>query len=241
MIRVNWRALLEIVSVRSLTSVFLVLACLSFTGATAWCAKKSPATLMTEDGKPIRKIYIRAASPDMASSAANQLAQETCLIAVPSRKQADAVLHVGIALRAVTAGLATPNVFGPSARSQTGGNANPGQQRNASVTCSDNKEGSGGCTSSYNNAPTGDVAPLPSTWPGNAGGNLDVSLASPENTSQELWEPNTHSKDSWSDQLRIDAGCPVCPDEHFNRRKYKTYRNWIQDKCPTALAGSDAQ
>jgi hypothetical protein len=239
MLRMNPKALLKIVSVRSVASACLALSCLGFSMPAAWGTKKPSKPITTVDGRPIRKIYIYSASPDMTSSAANQLAQDTCLTTVTERKQADAVLNLGIALHAITNGLATPNVFGPSARPQTMGNANPSPQRSVSATCSDSK--GGGCTGSYS-APTGDIAALPSgSWPGNAGGNLDVSLASPEKTSQELWEPNAHSKDYWSDQLRIDAGCPVCPDERFDRHKYKTYRNWIQDKCPTVLPQPEAQ
>ncbi len=218
-------------------STGLAFFCLVLLMPAAWCAKVPSKTVTTVDGRPIRKVYIHSASPAMARSAAYQLTHNTCLIEVPDSKQADAVLDVGIALPVIgSGGVATPGVFGPSARAQTAGNDQAKPQRSVSATCSDSRAGSGGCNSSYS-VQGGEIAPLPAAgWRGDAGANLDVSLASPEKTAQELWEPDARSKKTWSDQLRIAAGCPVCPDGHFDRHKDKSYRDWIQAKCPSIVA-----
>jgi hypothetical protein len=214
-----------------------MLLCLAGPLPRASCSKKPPKTVTTANGGPVRKVFISAASPDMASSAATQLTQDTCLTAVADPKQADAVLDVGIALPDLGGGgSSSPGGFGSSARPHTlgGANNNPKPQRTASATCSDGK-GSTSCSGSYSGAKGGLIQPA-ADWPGNAGTALDVSLASSADASQELWEPNDRSKKSWSDQLRAAAGCPVCPGEHFNRKQYPTYRQWIQAKCPAVLA-----
>lgn len=202
----------------------------------AW-VKKSAKTVTAPNGQPIRKVYIRSASPDSTNSAAGQLAQDTCLVTVPSPKQADAVLDLSIALPSVGGGLAQPDIFGSSPHAQTMGNPGKGPERSASANCTDSK-GKSGCTGSYN-APAGDIAAQPAAeWPGGTGANLDVSLASSADASQELWEPDAHSKKPWSDQLRVAVGCPVCPNGHFNRHKFQTYKEWIQAECPAVLARS---
>ncbi|MGC1783390.1 MAG: hypothetical protein WA708_12780 [Acidobacteriaceae bacterium] len=199
----------------------------------AW-GKKSVKTVTASDGRPIRKVYIRSASPDSINSAAAQLAQDTCLSTVPAPKLADAVLDLSIALPSVGGGLPQPDVFGNSPHVQTMGNPGKGPERSASANCTDRK-GKGGCTGSYN-AAAGDIAAQPAAeWSGSTGENLDVSLASAGDASQELWEPDAHSKKSWSEQLRVAAGCPVCPGGHFNRHKFKTYKDWIQSECPAIL------
>lgn len=216
--QINRRTILKGVPVTFLNFAWFTLLCISVALPAAQGEKKPSKPVTTADGRPIRKIYIHSASFDMTNSASIRLAQNTCLTTVSNPEQADAILNVGAALPGLDGGVATPGVFGPSARRQTTGNA----QRTASE-------------------PAGDVDEPPSGWPGNAGENLNVSLAAPGNTSQKLWEPTPHSNKSWSDQLRIAAGCPVCPDEHFNRHKYKTYRNWIQAECPTVLSSSSMQ
>ncbi len=231
MARINSRTVLEI-------------ACLMFLGTAiappaALCAKK-PSKATTADGQPIRKVYIRSGAPDMTNAAARQLTQDTCLTIVPSPKQADAVLDLGIVLPGAGGTPQPINMFPTSPRAQTMGDSNSRPQRSASVNCSDDKANSG-CRGSYN-TPPGDIsAPTAAGLTGNTGPKFDVSLTSPGNTSQELWEPDEHSKNSWSDQLRVAAGCPVCPDTHFDRHKYQTYRNWIQSKCPAMFSAQVAQ
>lgn len=202
------------------------------------CAKK-PSKVATADGQPIRRVYIHAASPDIAHSAALRLAQDTCLTSVPTAKEADGVLDVGIALPSVGAGgLQTADTFGPSIQPQTLGNLNKKPERSFSANCSGSK-GLSGCTGSSTGS--GDTNADQSTgWAENGGAGLDVSLASPGNVSQELWEPGANSKKSWSEQLRIAAGCPVCSHGHFDR-KHQTYRAWIRAECPAALAGNGVQ
>ena len=216
--------------------VCIALFCFGGSVPATWCAKKPSKSVTTMNGSPVRKVYIRAASPDMTSSAATQLIQDTCMTTVSDAKQADAVLDVGIALPGLEGGgSSAPGGFGSTTPPQTmGGNKKPKQERSFSATCSDGKE-SGGCTAS-DSAPRVGVVQPPADWPGNVGGQLDVSLASPADESQELWEPDGRSKKSWSEQLRTAAGCPVCPRERFNRRQYATYRQWIQAKCPAVLA-----
>ena len=221
------------IKVRTGAAVYLALFCCSV----AWCAKHAEKTLTAENGGPIRKIYVRSASADMTSSAANQLTQDTCLTVVPDAKQADAVLDVGIALPGLGGGTGpAPDTFGPSAQPQTMGGNKSKPQRGITATCSDDK-GSGGCSRSTSGFGRGGLEQPPAEWPGNVGSDLDVSLTQPGDNAQELWEPNADKKKSWSDQLRQVAGCPVCPGEHFNRHKYQTYRSWIQEKCPAVLAG----
>lgn len=204
---------------------------LAVAAAPAW-AKKPQRTITTTDGKPIRTVYIDANSPTTADSGATQLAQDTCLTVVSKPNEADAVLELGMALPSVGAGQTRESdSIGPSARRKAKSKSHHG---GVSATCSDGNQ-SGSCTSSLN-LPTGDVAPEPEAkWEGNVGGDVDVTLVSAASDLQELWEPESHTKQSWSDQLRVAAGCPVCPGDHFNRNRYKTYRDWIQTECPGAL------
>lgn len=217
-----------------------------------WGGRKAAKKIATADGRPVRKVYILAPTQDAADSAALALSQDTCVAAVSSPKQADAVLELSVALPGVGAGLPTPGIFTPSAKVQTLANAKTSPERSASASCGDSK-GHGSCTSSYT-ADAGDVTSLPPEGlPGSGDAGLDVSLqslsngspstgpqssGSPGGESQELWEPNAHTKKPWTEQLRVAAGCPVCPGERFNRREFKTYREWIQARCPAVLAGS---
>lgn len=195
-------------------------------------AKKSSKTVTAPNGQPIRKLYIRTATPDLANSAAMQLQQDTCLTTVAKPDEADAVLDIGIALPGIGGGLPQPNIFGPtSAQPQTMGNPGRAPERSASANCTDDKDNRG-CTGS-NTVQAGDLSAQAPIYLGSGNGNLDVSLTSPANNAEELWEPNVHSKKTWTDQLRVAAGCPVCPGDHFNRRKYHTYRNWIETACPS--------
>lgn len=216
----------------------VVLLCLTLAGA-AW-AKKQPKTVTTVDGRPIRKVYVLSASADTATSVATQLTEDTCLTAVSKQSQADAVLDVGISLPDVGGGLPMPNVFAPSAQEQTLGNAKTQPQRSASANCTDRKDG--GCTGSS----TGQGGDMPvqlgsSLVSAGSDGEMDISLASPGKASQELWEPEAHTKRSWADQLRVAAGCPVCPGEPFKRRRGQKYREWMQAKCPALLAAAGGQ
>jgi hypothetical protein len=212
----------------------LLFSCMPGTGL----AKKAERTLTTADGKPVRKVYVDAGTPAMANAATVQLSQDTCLTIVSSPKQADAVLEVGIALPAVAGDSAGgPDVFGSKPHTQTMGNAHSSSKRSASATCSDGKGGTVACTSAYD--VQGGEAPEqpPADWTQGMAPNYTVSLASPGNNSQDLWDPDGRIKHaSWSDQLREAAGCPVCPGEAFNPRRDKmTYRQWMQAKCPNVL------
>ncbi len=204
-------------------------------GPDAWSARKPSKTVTAADGRPIRTVYIQAASADMENSAAGQLALDTCLTVVQSAKEADAVLDLGIALPAVEdAGPTMPNVFAPTVHAQTAVKGNKsGATASASATCTDSKGGS--CSGSYS-APAGDLSAQPGAWGPDAGTKLDVSLTLPGEASEELWEPNARSKSRWSVQLRFAVGCPVCPGASFDRHKYKTYREWIQSECPSVQA-----
>jgi hypothetical protein len=220
----------------------VVLLCGTLTAA--FGAKKTEKTITSADGNPVRKIYVDAGTPAMANTAAARLSQDTCLIVVSNPSQADAVLQLGVALPAVAGDEAGgPDVFGSKPHAQTLGDAHNSPKRTASATCSDGKGGSGGCTSSY--SVQGGELPeqAAAEWPGNAGASYDVSLASPGENSQELWEPDGYRKHvSWSDQLREAAGCPVCPGEPFNPRRDKmTYRQWMQAKCPGVLTSTGNQ
>lgn len=212
--------------------------------ATVFAAKKTEKTITTADGKPVRKVYIDAGTPAMANAATAQLHQDTCLTIVSTPSQADAVLQLGISLPAVAGDEAGgPDVFGSKPHAQTLGSAHDSPKRSASATCSDGKGGSAACTSSYS-VQGGELPEQPAAeWPGNVGANYDVSLASPGENSQELWEPDGHIKHvSWSDQLREAAGCPVCPGEHFNPHHDKmTYQQWMQAKCPGVLTAAGNQ
>lgn len=216
----------------------VALLCLTLAGA-AW-AKKQPKTATTVDGRPIRKVYVLSASADTSTSVATQLTEDTCLTAVSKQSEADAVLDVGISLPDVGGGLPMPNVFAPSTQEQTLGNAKAQPQRSASANCTDRKDG--GCTGS-STGQGGDPAVQLGSSLGSEGsaGKLDISLASPGKASQELWEPDAHTKRSWADQLRVAAGCPVCPGEPFKRHHGRNYREWMQAKCPGVLATDGGQ
>lgn len=194
----------------------------------AWGATRPP-TVTNPAGNPIRKVYVRTQSPQSVSNAIARLAQDTCLTIVPSPKDADAILNLGQALREpVVSGMPTPHVFGPSARGEATDSLNSRGQRNPTPPC-DNRRSTGCAT------PQGDVTSPPSGWPGDADGDLSISLASVGPDSQELWEPRRQTRKSWTHQLRIAVGCPVCPGERYDRHKYKSYRNWIQKQCPSML------
>ncbi|MHB8303258.1 MAG: hypothetical protein ACYDC6_10545 [Acidobacteriaceae bacterium] len=204
------------------------------------CAAKKPRkTIATGDGRPIRKVYIRTASANTALSVAGALAQDTCLRAISDENQADAVLDVGIALPGIEGGMPMPTVFVPSATAQTRDNAKTQSQRTASANCTSGKDG--GCSNSYN-AQGGDLgAELPAGFARSGGSGLDISLISTGKASHKLWEPEAHAKHPWIDQLRVAAGCPVCPSGHFNPRKDGTYRRWMESKCPGVLASGAQQ
>lgn len=204
---------------------------LAVAASPAW-AKKPQRTITTMDGKPVRTVYIDANSATTADSGATQVAQDTCLTVVSKPNEADAVLELGMALPSVGLGQTSESdSITPLTRRKAKSKSHHG---GVSATCSDGNQ-SGSCTSSLS-LPTGDVAPEPEAkWEGNVGGDVDVTLVSAANGSQELWEPESHTKQSWSDQLRVAAGCPVCPGDRFNRNRYKTYRDWIQTECPGVL------
>lgn len=203
------------------------------------CAAKKPVkTISTPDGRPVRKVYIRTASPETANSVTAELSQDTCLTPVTDENQADAVLDLGMALPGVGAAMPTPGVFVPSAGAQTMGNAKTNPQRSASANCTNGKDG--GCNGSYTTQ-GGDLgAELPAGFAKTSPG-LDVSLISTGKASQELWEPESHGKRPWIEQLRRVAGCPVCPGEHFHPHKGHSYRDWIQARCPSVVAASGLQ
>jgi hypothetical protein len=202
-------------------------------------AKKPVKTISTPDGRPIRKVYIRTASQQTASSVTTDLTQDTCLTTVSDESQADAVLNVGMNLPRLGGLAPQPNVFVPSATGQTMGNSKMEPQRTASVNCSNGKEG--GCTGT-DTIQGGDLGEdLPPGFGRTGGSRLDVSLISTGKASQQLWQPDSRGKRSWSDQLRRAAGCPVCPGEHFRPHKKRTYREWIQAKCPSVLAFTEEQ
>ena len=199
-----------------------------------FAGKKQEKTVTMADGRPIRKVFIRTAASDTANMVAAALAQDTCLTTVNQENQADAVLDVGIMLPGVGGGMPMPTVFVPSATEQTLGNGKNQPQRSASANCTNGKD-SRGCTGSYD-VQGGDLGTeLPPGFANSGNGSVDVSLISTGKASQELWQPKTHKKRPWTDQLRVVVGCPVCPTGHFNRRRDKSYRNWIQAKCPAVL------
>lgn len=217
MIRMNRK--METGRFKTVMPICLASLCFAVILPAARCSKRPSKPVTTVDRRPIRKVYIHSTSTKMTNSASIRLAKDTCLTTVHTPDKADALLDVSAALPGLGGGIATPGVFGPSARQQTSGN-------NAQSIAS---------------APAGDIAEPHSDWPGNAGENLNVSLVSPGDTPEKLWAPNARSEKSWADQLRIAAGCPVCPDKHFNHHKYKTYREWIQAACPAVLASSSMQ
>ncbi len=216
---------------------FLIFCCMPGTGS----AKKGERALTTADGKPVRKVYVDAGTAVMANAATARLDQDTCLTTVSSPKEADAILEVGIVLPSVggDSGGGT-DVFGSQPKAQTLGNAHSNPKRSASATCSDGKGGTMSCSSAYS-ALGGDAPEQPAAdWTQGISPDYTVSLASPGNDSQDLWDPNGREKHaSWSDQLRQAAGCPVCPGQEFNPRRDKmTYRQWMQEKCPNVLAAT---
>ena len=220
-------------SMRSVGLGIVVFCCLPGTGS----AKKAEKTLTAADGKPVRKVFVDAGTPAMANAAILRLNQDTCLTIVSSPKQADAIVEVGIALPSVGGGSGGgPDVFGSEPKAQTLGNAHSSPKRSASATCSDGKGGTMDCKSSYTVG--GDAPEQPAAdWTQGITPNYTVSLASSENSTQDLWDPNGREKhSSWSNQLREAVGCPVCPGEEFNPRHDKmSYRQWMQEKCPNVL------
>lgn len=214
----------------------VVFCCMSGTGS----AKKAERILTTSAGKPVRKVYVDAGSPVMANAATTQLDQDTCLTIVSNPKQADAILEVGIALPNVGGDSGGgPDIFGSHPKAHTLGNAHSSSKRSVSATCSDGKGGTVACSSAYS-VQGGEAPQQPAAdWTQGISPNYTVSLASSEDSTQELWDPDGRKKhSSWSDQLRQAAGCPVCPGQEFNPRRDKmTYRQWMQTKCPDVLAG----
>ena len=211
----------------------LLFCCVSWANA----AKKGDRSLTTADGKPVRKVYVDAGTPVMANAATIRLDQDTCLTIVSSPKQADAILEVGIELPSVGGDSGGGSgLFGSQPKAQTLGNAHSSPKRSASATCSDGKGGTMDCKSSYSVG--GDATEQPaSDWTQGITPDYTVSLASPEDNTQDLWDPDGRAKhSSWSNQLREAAGCPVCPRAGFNPRRDKmTYRQWMQAKCPNVL------
>lgn len=201
-------------------------------------AKKAEKTLTTANGKAVRKVYVDAATPVMENAATARLDQDTCLTAVSSPQQADAILEVGIALPSVSVDSAGgPDLFGSQPKAQTLGNAHSSPKRSASASCSDGKGGSMSCTSAYSRE-GGDAPEQPAAnWTEGLSPSYTVSLAPSENSTEDLWDPNGREKhSSWSNQLRLAVGCPVCPGEQFNPRRDKMgYRQWMQAKCPDVL------
>jgi hypothetical protein len=219
----------------------LVFCCMPGTGV----AKKAEKTLTTAAGKPVRNVYVDAGSPVMANAAITRLDQDTCLTSVSSPKEADAILEVGIALPSVggDSGGGGSDVFGSQPKTQTLGNAHSDAKRSASATCSDGKGGTMSCASAYSRQ-GGDAPEQPaSDWTQGISPSYTVSLASSEDSTQDLWDPNGREKHaSWSDQLRDAVGCPVCPGEQFNPKRDKmSYRQWIQAKCPNVLPAAAAE
>lgn len=218
--------------------VAIVLGILAFSCAPGTSsAKKVERSVTTANGKPVRNVYVDAGSPVMANAATTRLDQDTCLTIVSSPKEADAILEVGIALPSVGGDSGGgSDVFGSQPKAQTLGNAHSNPKRSASATCSDGKGGTMSCKSSY--AVGGDVPQQPaSDWTQGIAPDYTVSLASSEDSTQDLWDPNGREKHaSWSDQLREAVGCPVCPGADFNPRRDKmSYRQWMQAKCPNVL------
>ncbi len=212
--------------------IFLGMALLLAVAARPAWAKKPSRTIITADGKPVRKVYINANSLTTEDSGATQLAQDTCLTVVSKPAEADAVLELGMALPSVGGGQQDESdAVGSMGRHKAKSKSHHG---GVSATCSDGNQ-TGNCISSLS-LPTGDVAPEPEDkWRGNVGDDVDVTLVSTTGDLQELWQPESHTKQSWSDQLRVAAGCPVCPGDRFDQKRYKTYRNWIETECPGVL------
>ena len=213
----------------------LLTACL-LTSA-AWGAKKPEKTLSTSDGRPIRKVLVHAYSKAVADATQVQLQRDTCLTPVTQASDADAVLNLSVALPAFdsqpTAG---PNPFARPVQGQTPANKDDGK-KTVSLNCSSDKNGKSCAQSS--NIPAGDIADLQtSNGAGGGSAGVDVSLLTTggSGSGSELWAPKEHSKQVWTDQLRAAAGCPVCPGEHFNRQRDKSYRQWIEQRCKSVLS-----
>lgn len=197
----------------------------------AFCANK-PKVITTPAGKLVRRVYIQAPTPQQAIQAQTELMQNTCLVSVARPSLSDAVLELGIALPPVGGNSSTlMSGLSPAPGSHTLRKDNSGST-SVTANCSDNGQGCSG----FQAVEAGDVSnpPPPITGERNGSG-LDVSLATTGPNSQELWGPNLRSKRSWADQLRTAAGCPVCPGEHFDRKHYKTYLDWIQARCPSVM------
>ena len=201
--------------------------------ATASAGAKSSRMLTTANGKPIRKVYIYTDSPVTTDSAATQLTQDTCLTVVTQPSQADAILQLGMVLPLVAENGGRPDASGASSHKKKKSKNKNGSHSGVSVTCNNDDESCG-------SLPTGAVGPeQDARWTGNVGGNEDVTLVSTASEADELWEPDAHTKQSWSDQLRVAVGCPVCPGDHFNARRDKTYQAWMQTNCPGVLTGGN--
>jgi hypothetical protein len=162
-------------------------------------AKKGDRSLTTADGKPVRKVYVDAGTPVMANAATIRLDQDTCLTIVSSPKQADAILEVGIELPSVGGDSGGGSgLFGSQPKAQTLGNAHSSPKRSASATCSDGKGGTMDCKSSYTVG--GDAPEQPAAdWTQSISPDYTVSLASSEDSTQDLWDPDGRAKhSSWS-------------------------------------------
>ncbi len=208
-------------------------------GGSASARHREIRVVTTADGRPIRKVAVQA--PGLAgqsASVAAQITQDTCLTVVLDEKQADAVVDIGMALPSVAADNPTgPDIFASAPHAQTmGKRGHTGMKASASATCTDDK--GRGCSGSYSPEPGNLASATGPAWVKDAAPGLDISLASVGPQVQELWEPDAKSKRSWSEQLRIAAGCPVCPGSHFNPRRDGSYRAWIAAKCPAELAAA---
>ncbi len=203
----------------------------------AFARHREARTITTANGQPVRKVVIHGSGlAGQAQAVAAQITQDTCLTVVSEDKQADAAVDVGMALPAVSSGSAqTPNIFAAAPHAQTMGKpGDTGLKASASASCTDDK--GSGCSGSYSPEPGNLAGAAGPAWVKNAAPGVDISLASIGPAVQELWEPDTRSKRPWSDQLRIAAGCPVCPGSHFNARRDGSYRAWIASKCPSEMA-----
>ncbi len=220
---------------RNVRAIWLGMALMLVVAAAPAWAKDSSQMILTANGKPIRKVYIYTDSLVTTDSAATQVTQDTCLTVVTHPRQADAILQLGMVLPMVAENGGALEGSGSSKHRKKKHKSKNSSDREVSVTCSDGDE-SGNCNS---NLPTGAVGPeQDARWMGNVGGNQDVTLVSTASEADELWEPDTHKKQSWSDQLRVAVGCPVCPGEKFNPRRDNTYQAWMQATCPSVLAAT---
>ena len=163
---------------------------------------------------------------------ATRLDQDTCLTIVSSPKQADAILEVGIASALCRRRLRRRRLgrFWFAAQGSDAGQCPQQFKKSVSATCSDGKGGTIDCKSYTSQG--GDAPEQPaSDWTQGISPNYTVSLASSEDSTQDLWDPNGREKHaSWSDQLREAAGCPVCPGARFQSQTR-------QDELSTVDAG----